>query len=78
MTLQQLIEKFKSYCDCEENSATSGKKCYKTFGNYDWYALQCLKLGLHPKTIECGLHYEAKGNGFVLEYVEHEIILAID
>lgn len=78
MTLQQLIDKFKSYCDCEEYTAASGKKCYRTSGTFDWFSLQCLNLGLQPKTIESGLHYEAHGNGFVLEYVEHDIILAID
>lgn len=78
MTLQQLIEKFKSYYDCTEYTAISGKKCYRTSGNFDWFVLQCFKLNLQPKIIGSGLHYEAKGDGYTLEYVEHDIILAID
>lgn len=78
MTLQQLIEKFKSYCDCKEYTSARGKKCYTTFGNYNWFTQQCLQVGVRPKTIRKGLHYEARGDGFTLEYVEHNIILALD
>ena len=78
MTLSKLIEKFKSYCDCEEYTSARGKKCYRTFGGYDWFALQCAELGIKPHTLESGLNYEAQGEGFTLEYVEHDIILALD
>lgn len=78
MNLQKLIKKFKSYCDCEEYTAASGKKCYRTSGNFDWFAFECFKLGLLSTITATGLHYESHGNGFVLEYVEHAIILVID
>ena len=55
--LNELIAKFKSCEDCEEYTSHSGKKCYRTYGDFSKIA---------------------KGNGFELEYCEHDIILAID
>lgn len=77
MTLQQLIEKFKSYCGCEEYTSARGKKCYRTFGNLDWYLLQCAEMGIDSKWTG-DFYHEAQGDGFTLEYVEHDIILALD
>lgn len=54
-----------------------GKKCYRTFGGLSTYFLKCAQLGITPKCIT-SLNYEAQGDGFTLEYVEHDIILALD
>lgn len=75
MTLSKFIEKIQSYPDCEKYTSAIGKKCYRTYGDYNWFVLQCSKLNLKPKMLESG--YEAQGNGFTLEYIEHDIILAI-
>lgn len=77
MTLSELIEKFKSYVDCKEYISASGKKCYCTYGSFAWYDLMCSKMGITPGCVNSYV-YEAKGDGFTLEYVEHDIILALD
>ena len=60
-----------------EYTAASGKKCYRTIGNLDWYFLQCANMGISPRWVG-DFHHEAQGDGFTLEYVEHDIILALD
>ena len=75
--LNELIAKFKSYEDCEEYTSHSGKKCYRTYGDLGYYLYLCYKYNL--KTESTGDFSKiAKGNGFELEYCEHDIILAID
>lgn len=77
MTLQKLIEKFKSYESCDEYISASGKKCYCIGGNLDYYFLLCGKIGINSHWVD-DFRHEAQGDGFMLEYVEHDIILAID
>lgn len=57
----------------DENSES-----YRTIGSLDYYFLKCEQLGIKPKTIASGLHYEAQGAGFTLEYCERDVILCID
>ena len=58
------------YHDSEEDS-------YRTIGGLDYYFLKCQQLGIVPKCLSSGLHYEAKGAGFTVEYCERDIILSI-
>lgn len=65
--------------DAEEYTSWQKIKCFRQFGRFDWFLLECEKLGLEK--IDClssGLHYEAKGNGFNLEYIEGDIILSFE
>lgn len=76
-TLQELIEEFKVQPDCREYTAVSGKRCYSTFGSLAWYFLKCAEVGIDSKWTGDFLH-EAQGNGFALDYCEHDVILALD
>lgn len=60
-----------------EYTSASGKKCYRTVGGLNYYFLKCSQLGITPKCIT-SLSYEAHGNGFSLDWVEHDIILALE
>lgn len=77
MTLSKLIEKFKSYVDCKEYISESGKKCYYTYGSFAWYDMMCSEMGIIPDCVNSYM-YKAKGDGFTLEYIEYDIILALD
>ena len=76
-TLKDLEQKFREQPDCTEYTAISGKRCLRTFGHYAWYALMCARAEVFPKRIESGLDAEAQGDGFTLEWCEHDCILAI-
>lgn len=56
---------------------TNEKDIYTTYGGLDYYFLKCSQLGIEPKCIT-SLSYEAQGDGFSLEWVEHDVILAFN
>lgn len=60
-----------------EYTAVSGKKCYRVVGDLPFYDLLCSRHFLLCKWVD-DFHYIAQGNGFSLEYIEHDIILAIE
>lgn len=60
-----------------EYIAASGKKCYSVTGDLSYYDLLCSRYFLPFKWVD-DFHYIAQGNGFSLEYIEHDIILAIE
>lgn len=61
-----------------EYIAASGKKCYRTVvGNEITYQEYCKLYGLDMRWV-CDFHYTAKGDGYELDYVERDMILAID
>lgn len=78
LTLKDLEQQFKEQPDCNEYKSWQGKRCLRTFGNWEWYALKCAQANIEPKTSVNGLSIEARGEGFTLEYCEHDIILSID
>ena len=51
--------------------------CYRSYGSFAYYSLLCEQLNIKIKCVSSGLSYEAKGNGYELEWVEHDIILAL-
>ena len=63
--------------DVTEYIAHSGKKCYKVAAPLQWYFLMCSRAGIEPKWTG-DLTYEAKGDGFEFEWVEEDVILALD
>ena len=77
LTLNELITEFKKQPDCEEYIAHSGRKCFSTVGNYDWYLLKCAQMNIEP-TAQTAYSATARGNGFLLEYASHSIVLALD
>lgn len=77
LTLKDLEQKFLELPDCTEYTASSGKRCLRTVGTYVWYALMCEYAGIEPKD-ESAYNSTATGNGYELEYCEHDIILAFD
>lgn len=61
-----------------EYTAVSGKKCYRTVvGNEITYQKYCKLYGLDMQWVG-DFHYTAKGDGYELDYVERDMILAID
>ena len=77
LTIKDLERQFKAQPDCVEYVSQKGKRCLRTYGNRAWYDLKCLQAGLRSKTTENGTDV-AIGEGFTLEYCEHDIILSID
>lgn len=77
LTLKELEQQFRAQPDCVEYILPQGKRCLRTSGNWNWYALKCAQAGLKPKAVE-GYADEAVGDGFTLSYCEHDIILSID
>lgn len=77
MTAEQLIEKFSEYPDCKKYTAWSGKTCYKTIGSLSWYFLLCDMCGISWK-MTGDFTATAKGNGYELEWVEEDVILALE
>lgn len=77
LTLKEFEQEMRAQPDCEEYTAHSGKRCLRTFGLWAWYLMKCDQLGIEPQHRD-GLAYEAKGNGFSLSWVEHDVILAFD
>lgn len=77
LTLEQLKDQITADNYTEYTSAR-GRHCFRTFGGLDWYIAKCDQMGIRPKCLASGLHYEAAGNGYTLEYCEHDIILAFD
>ena len=75
--MKTLLDEIKEQEDCTEYKAYSGKICYKTYGDLDYYFLKCAEYGLNPK-IQDDYSYTAKGDGFEYEYFEHDIIYAKD
>ena len=75
--LKDLEQKFREQLDCTEYTAQNGRRCLRTVGNYAWFALLCEQAGICPRWIESGLDAEAQGDGFTLEWCEHDCILAI-
>lgn len=75
--MKTLLDEMKKQEDCTEYKAYSGKICYKTYGDLDYYFLKCAEYGLNPK-IQDDYSYTAKGDGFEYEYFEHDIIYAKD
>ena len=64
--------------DCTRYISADGSICFRTYSDIPYYFLICSKLGIIPKTLESGLHYEAEGYGFTLVYCEHDLILAFN
>lgn len=60
-----------------EYTSVAGEKCYRTVGLQAYYAALCRKFGLNFEFLGDS-HCTAKGDGFTLEYVEGDIILAIE
>lgn len=76
-TQKELEQKFREQPDCTEYTAISGKRCLRTVGTYEWYALMCEYVGIEPKD-ESGLYATADGDGFSLSYCEHDVALAVE
>ena len=72
-----LVKVMKEDPDVTEYIAHSGKKCYKVTAPLQWYFLMCSRAGIEPKWTG-DLTYEAKGDGFEFEWVEEDVILALD
>ena len=72
-----LVKVMKEDPDVTEYIAHSGKKCYKVAAPLQWYFLMCSRAGIEPKWTG-DLTYEAKGDGFEFEWVEEDVILALD
>ena len=68
LDLKKVDEKLTEY------TAHNGNKCYRTFGNLDYYFLLCDRYDLNPKWTGDFLH-EANEDNFGLDYCEHDIIL---
>ena len=64
--------------EASEYLSWKNEKCYKQFGTFEWYLLQCEKLKV--KNIKCNnsYYYEAQGAGFSLDYVEGDVILKFE
>jgi hypothetical protein len=60
-----------------EYTSAAGKKCYRTVGLQAYYAALCRRFRLNFEFLG-DFYYIAKGDGFSLEYVEGDIILAIE
>lgn len=60
-----------------EYTSAAGKKCYRTVGLQAYYAALCRRFRLDFEFLG-DFYYTAKGDGFTLEYVEGDIILAIE
>lgn len=76
-SLKTIERRFRAQADCEEYTAQSGRRCLRTVGTYAWFALMCEYVGIEPKD-ESAYNSTATGNGYELEYCEHDIILALD
>jgi hypothetical protein len=72
-----LVKAMKEDPNVTEYIAHSGKKCYSVTAPLQWYFLMCSRAGLEPKWTG-DLTYEAKGDGFEFEWVEEDVILALD
>lgn len=72
-----LLQRVQEQPDCEKYTSWRGRTCYKTVGTFQWYMLMCGVYGLEPRCIEAS-YYIAEGNGFDFEYIEHDIIYAIE
>ena len=77
LTLKELEQQFKEQPDCVEYILRQGKRCLRTCGNWEWYALKCAQAGIESKITKDGAD-EAIGEGFTLSYCEHDIILSIN
>lgn len=77
MNIQQLTALFKIQADCEEYISAKGNRCFRTYGSETWYYLLCRKSGITPK-YESGLSMTAEGDGYTLEWCEHDVTLAIN
>ena len=60
-----------------EYTSAAGEKCYRTVGLQAYYAALCRRFRLNFEFLGDS-HCTAKGDGFTLEYVEGDIILAIE
>lgn len=76
MTVEQIIGRFSKYPDYKKYKAWSGKTCFHTCGNLNWYYSICGLCGLCPQWLadEC---YAADGDGYSIQYCEHSIILVL-
>ena len=76
-TIKSIIDKMLEQADFEKYTGASGRVCYRTHGSIEWYFLLCSNHNLKPKWVE-DFYYTAKGNGFYFDFVESDIILAIE
>lgn len=78
-TKAELIKELENFIkDAEQYKSWQNKTCYKQFGSFDWYCLECKKLKLNDIKCKNSLQYEATNNGICLEYVEGDIILSFE
>ena len=72
-----LIKEITEDPDAVRYISHEGKECYRIFAPYEWYEMMCQKAGLEPKWVE-DFKCEARGNGFDFDWVEEDVILALD
>lgn len=75
---EKVLNYFKK-CDSNLDSyiAHDGTTCYRTFGPFAWFELVCGKFNLAWEMLN-SYYATAKGNGFTIDYCEHDIILALN
>lgn len=57
-------------------TAWNGRTCYRTFAPFAYYAMLCAQYGLKIEWVTDGYSATAHGNGFDLDWVEHDLIYA--
>lgn len=72
-----LVSEIKSDPNAKEYVAHNGKTCYNIGAPLNWYFLMCSKAGLNPKQ-KGDFYYTAKGKGYEFDWVEEDVILALD
>lgn len=75
---EKVLNYFKK-CDSNLYSyiAHNGTTCYRTFGPFAWFELVCKKFNLawEMENSYCAI---ARGDGYTIDYCEHDIILALE
>ena len=72
-----LVSEIKSDPNAKEYVAHNGKTCYNIGAPLNWYFLMCSKADLNPKR-KGDFYYTAKGKGYEFDWVEEDVILALD
>lgn len=78
--LKETERELSRFCkEAKEYKSRRGLLCFRQFGNLEHFYFEAKSLGIANK-IKCknAYNYEAKGKGFSLLYVEHDIILAFE
>lgn len=72
-----LVSEIKSDPNAKEYVAHNGKTCYNIGAPLNWYFLMCSRANLNPKR-KGDFYYTAKGKGYEFDWVEEDVILALD